>query len=93
MDISTIISVVEGAFRLAVDAPVLAAGIVIGAVGYSFALKRWPTLTANLVAKATDEVQVLVQDALIKATNQKVAAASVAQTTAAVQDKSTPRSK
>lgn len=84
MDLSTIISAVEGAVRLAVDAPVLAFGFVAGAVTYGFLLKRYPTLAASLVAKATTEVQTLVQTELTKAATANAAAANAAATTKSV---------
>lgn len=98
MDISSLISLVEGAFRLAVDAPVLAIGVLVGAVGYNFLAKRYPSLVTGIVSKATDEVQALIAAELAKVTTAKAAQANITATTASVaattiQDKSQTPSK
>jgi hypothetical protein len=82
MEISTVVSAVEGAIHLAIDVPILAIGVIIGAVGYAFVAKRYPALTASLVAKASAEVQSLVSAELAKVAAAKTAASNIAATTA-----------
>jgi hypothetical protein len=82
MDLSSILSVAEGAVHLAIDVPVLGLGVVIGAVGAYYVIKKYPTIAASLVSKASTEVQALVQAELTKVATAKAAAANIAQTTA-----------
>lgn len=80
MTLSTIFSIVH----LLIAVPTLTVGIIIGAAGYGFLLKRYPSLLASLVQKATDEVQLVVSEVAAKAIDSKVP------TTAATPSSTTP---
>lgn len=55
-----ILSAVTGAVRLAVDAPMLVIGFIIGMVVYNYLLKKNPTMLAKLIAAASADVQKLI---------------------------------
>jgi hypothetical protein len=82
MDISTIFSVLSGAIHLAITVPTLAIGVVVGAAGYAFLAKRYPTLAASLVTKATDTVQSVIAAELAKVAAAKAAQSNITTTTA-----------
>lgn len=66
MTLSAILSLAH----LLIAVPTLTVGIVIGAYGYGFLLKRYPSLLSSLVQKATAEVQVIVASVAAKAAAQ-----------------------
>ncbi len=80
MDISSIFSVIGGAVRLAIDIPVLAIGVFIGAFGLYYLMKTNPTLLGKIVNAASAELQKVaakVAESASKASAMSSAAASL----------------
>lgn len=81
MDISSIFSVIGGAVHLAIDIPVLAIGVFIGAFGLYYLMKTNPTLLGKIVSAASAELQKVaaqVAESAAKASAMSSAAASLA---------------
>lgn len=54
-----IISIITDAYKLAVNVPVFGIGVLVGAFGYRYLLKKNPTMLQNLVAKVAAEAEKL----------------------------------
>jgi hypothetical protein len=63
-----VLSIAGDVLHLAIAVPMLIVGILIGAIGYRYLLKKDPTLLNSLVTKAQTELKSLAEKASVNAT-------------------------